>query len=104
MDNYGGKFRLGYRSDIEGLRAVAILLVVAVHAGVTWLPGGFVGVDVFYVLSGYLITGLLVQETSTTGHLSFANFYARRLRRLLPALLLMLAVTCILAKLVMPPT
>lgn len=104
MDTTRGNFRLGYRSDIEGLRAVAILLVVAVHAGVAWIPGGFVGVDVFYVLSGYLITGLLVQETSATGHLGFANFYARRLRRLLPALLLMLAVTCVLAKLVMPPT
>ncbi|HJP98498.1 MAG TPA: acyltransferase [Rhodanobacteraceae bacterium] len=104
MDTARGNFRLGYRPDIEGLRAVAILLVVAVHAGVAWLPGGFVGVDVFYVLSGYLITGLLVQETSTTGHLGFANFYARRLLRLLPALLLMLAASCILAKLVMPPT
>jgi len=99
-----GGFRLGYRGDIEGLRAVAILLVVAVHAGVTWLPGGFVGVDVFFVLSGYLITGLLVQEAVTTGRLSFANFYARRLRRLLPAFLLMLTVTCILARLVAPPT
>lgn len=98
------EFRLGYRADIEGLRAIAILLVVAVHAGAKWLPGGFVGVDVFYILSGYLITGLLLQEVATSGRLSFANFYARRLRRLLPALLLMLAVTCVFAKLVMPPT
>ena len=104
MDNAKAAFRLGYRADIEGLRAIAILLVVATHAGVTWLPGGFVGVDVFYVLSGYLITGLLVQEATTTGHMRFANFYARRLRRLLPALLLMLAVTCIVAKMVVAPT
>src|SRR6185437_9350194 len=104
MGSTAGKFRLGYRADIEGLRAVAILLVVAVHAGVQWLPGGFVGVDVFYVLSGYLITGLLVQETETTGRLRFANFYARRLRRLLPALLLMLAVTCTAAMVVVAPT
>jgi len=104
MDSASASFRLGYRSDIEGLRALAILLVVATHAGVTWLPGGFVGVDVFYVLSGYLITGLLVQEAATTGHMRFANFYARRLRRLLPALLLMLAVTCILAKVLVAPT
>lgn len=104
MGKGNGEFRLGYRPDIEGLRAVAILLVVAVHAGAKWLPGGFVGVDVFYILSGYLITGLLVQEAATSGRLGFANFYARRLRRLLPALLLMLAVTCILAKLLMPPT
>src|SRR6185437_6468692 len=104
MGSTAGKFRLGYRADIEGLRAVAILLVVAVHSGVQWLPGGFVGVDVFYILSGYLITGLLVQESVTTGRLRFANFYARRLRRLLPALLLMLAVTCVLANMLMPPT
>lgn len=97
-------YRLGYRPDVEGLRAVAILLVVAAHAKVPWLAGGFVGVDVFYVLSGYLITGLLVQESVTTGHLGFANFYGRRLRRLLPALYLMLAVTCGLAFLLMPPS
>jgi peptidoglycan/LPS O-acetylase OafA/YrhL len=96
-------YRLGYRSDIEGLRAVAILLVVAAHARVAWLAGGFVGVDVFFVLSGYLITGLLVQEIQTTGGLRFAAFYARRLRRLLPALLLMLAVVCILGWLLIAP-
>lgn len=96
-------YRLGYRADIEGLRAVAILLVVACHARVPWLAGGFVGVDVFYVLSGYLITGLLVQEVATTGDLRFANFYGRRLRRLLPALLLMLAASCVLARLLLPP-
>lgn len=89
----GGDYRLGYRGDVEGLRAVAILLVVACHAGVKWLAGGFVGVDVFFVLSGYLITGLLVQEVHTRGRLRFANFYARRLRRLMPALFLMLLVT-----------
>ncbi|HET9818730.1 MAG TPA: acyltransferase family protein [Rhodanobacteraceae bacterium] len=104
MGSATGNFRLGYRADIEGLRAIAILLVVAAHAKVTWLRGGFVGVDVFYILSGYLITGLLVQEAATTGRMRFANFYARRLRRLLPALLLMLVVVCIVAKLVLPPT
>ena len=85
-------FRLGYRGDIEGLRAVAILLVIADHAGVPWLTGGFVGVDVFFVLSGYLITGLLLQEIRETGGLRLWKFYVRRLRRLLPALLFM--VTC----------
>lgn len=103
MPKLPGEYRLGYRADIEGLRAVAILLVVACHAKVPWLAGGFVGVDVFYVLSGYLITGLLVQETHATGELRFANFYVRRLRRLLPALLLMLAVTCILGRLLLAP-
>ncbi len=104
MTEKPGDYRLGYRADIEGLRAVAILLVVACHAKVPWLAGGFVGVDVFYVLSGYLITGLLVQEIRTTGELRFANFYGRRLRRLLPALLLMLAVACILGRLLLAPS
>lgn len=89
-------YRLGYRSDIEGLRAIAILLVVAAHARVSWLAGGFVGVDVFFVLSGYLITGLLIQEISATGDLRFAAFYARRIRRLMPALMLMLLCVCLL--------
>jgi len=83
-------YQLGYRGDIEGLRAIAILLVVAAHANIPWLAGGFVGVDVFFVLSGYLITGLLIQEINKTGDLGFAAFYARRIRRLMPALLLML--------------
>ena len=80
-----------FRPDIEGLRAVAILLVVAAHADVPWLAGGYVGVDVFFVLSGYLITRLLTDELSRTGRVQFARFYARRFRRLLPALLLMLS-------------
>jgi len=88
--------RLRFRPDIEGLRAVAILLVVAAHAGVPWLAGGFIGVDVFFVLSGYLITRLLADELTRTGSLQFARFYARRFRRLLPALLLMLCVTAVL--------
>lgn len=99
----GHEYRLGYRADLEGLRAVAILLVVAVHAGVPWLRGGFVGVDVFFVLSGFLITGLLVQEVSDTGRLRFAEFYVRRLRRLLPALLTMLLVIGALASLLLAP-
>lgn len=97
------EYRLGYRGDIEGLRAVAILLVVAAHAGVPWLAGGFVGVDVFFVLSGFLITGLLVQEITNTGRLQFSDFYVRRLRRLLPALLVMLVVVSLLAALVLAP-
>lgn len=95
--------RLGYRSDIEGLRAVAILLVVAAHANISWLAGGFIGVDVFFVLSGYLITGLLVREVEATGELRFAAFYARRFRRLLPGLLAMLIGTCALAYLLVAP-
>jgi peptidoglycan/LPS O-acetylase OafA/YrhL len=86
------EYRLGYRADLEGLRAVAVLLVVAAHAGVPGVQGGFVGVDVFFVLSGFLITGLLVKELTSTGKLRFLDFYVRRLRRLLPALLVMLLV------------
>lgn len=92
---------LEHRKDIEGLRALAILLVVAAHAGVPGFAGGFVGVDVFFVLSGYLITGLLVLETQRTGKVDFAAFYTRRFKRLLPALLLMLAVVSVLAMLLM---
>ena len=99
----GNEYRLGYRADLEGLRAVAILLVVATHASVPWLRGGFVGVDVFFVLSGFLITGLLVREVSETGRFRFLEFYVRRLRRLLPALLTMLLVVGALAALLLAP-
>ena len=85
--------RAGFRPDIEGLRAVAVALVVANH--VTGIPrGGFIGVDVFFVISGYLITGLLVRERDRTGHISLRSFYVRRARRILPMALLVNAVTC----------
>jgi peptidoglycan/LPS O-acetylase OafA/YrhL len=99
-----GEYRLGYRSDIEGLRAVAILFVIAVHAGVPGFGGGFAGVDIFFVLSGFLITGLLVDEVTRTGALQFGLFYIRRLRRLLPALILMLVVSSVLAWLILAPS
>ena len=83
------------RTDVEGLRAVAILLVVAFHAGVSGIKGGFIGVDVFYVLSGYLITGMLVREILEKSKLNLLQFYARRMRRLLPASALVLLVTLI---------
>jgi peptidoglycan/LPS O-acetylase OafA/YrhL len=84
----------GFRADIEGLRAVAILFVVAFHAGIRGASGGFVGVDVFFVLSGYLITALLVREIDTTGRIDLLGFYVRRARRLLPGLLFLVAVVC----------
>jgi peptidoglycan/LPS O-acetylase OafA/YrhL len=85
--------RDGFRADVEGLRAVAVLAVVAYHAGIGATGGGFVGVDVFYVLSGFLITGLLWEELQATGRLRFEAFYARRARRLLPAAVLVLVAT-----------
>lgn len=94
---------LQYRPDIEGLRAVAILLVVAAHAHVPGLAGGFIGVDVFFVLSGYLISSLLRKELESTGRIDFMAFYARRLRRLGPALVTVVAVTCVMALAVLPP-
>lgn len=77
--------RRGFRPDIEGLRGVAVMLVVLFHGGVPGFRGGYIGVDVFFVLSGYLITGLIVSEIEKTAAFSFKNFYARRVRRLLPA-------------------
>jgi peptidoglycan/LPS O-acetylase OafA/YrhL len=85
--------RPAFRPDIEGLRGIAILLVVAFHAGVGVLAGGFVGVDVFFVLSGFFITAMLARELELRGDVDVNAFYTRRALRLLPALLLVLLVT-----------
>ncbi len=85
--------RRGFRPEIQGLRAVAVLLVVAYHLYPNRVSGGYVGVDVFFVLSGYLITSHLLREATTTSRLSLARFWERRIRRLLPASLLVLAVS-----------
>jgi peptidoglycan/LPS O-acetylase OafA/YrhL len=77
--------RGAFRPDIEGLRGIAVILVVLFHSGVPGFRGGYVGVDVFFVVSGYLITGLIVTEIERTAAFSVRNFYARRVRRLLPA-------------------
>ncbi|MHB8959120.1 MAG: acyltransferase family protein [Candidatus Limnocylindrales bacterium] len=95
--------RPGFRPDLEGLRAVAVALVVLYHARVPLVTGGYVGVDVFFVLSGFLITGLLIRELSGSGRVDFAAFYARRARRLLPASALVLIVTIVLAAVLLPP-
>ncbi|MGY3682630.1 peptidoglycan/LPS O-acetylase OafA/YrhL [Streptomyces sp. TE33382] len=83
--------RSTFRPDIEGLRAVAVLAVLAFHAGIPGMAGGFVGVDVFFVISGYLITGLLVREAITTGRIRLGDFFSRRARRLLPSAAVVLA-------------
>jgi peptidoglycan/LPS O-acetylase OafA/YrhL len=79
---------LDYRRDIDGLRAVAVLSVLGYHLGISWFRGGFVGVDVFFVISGYLIGSLILQDVSV-GDFSLAGFYARRVRRIAPAFVLM---------------
>ena len=85
-----------YRPDIDGLRAVAVLSVVLYHAGFSTFSGGFVGVDVFFVISGFLITRLLVNEVHSTNKIDYARFYLRRSRRLLPAMFFTLICTTIL--------
>ncbi len=92
----------GFRPDLEGLRACAVVLVLLYHASVPGFGGGYVGVDVFFVLSGFLITGLLLREVRRTGTVSLPAFYARRARRLLPASALVLVVTVVASALVLP--
>jgi peptidoglycan/LPS O-acetylase OafA/YrhL len=98
-----GVSRGGFRPDIEGLRAVAVLAVVLYHAGVPGIPGGYVGVDVFFVISGFLITGLLWREASTTNTVRLGRFYGARARRLLPAAATVAIATAIAAAVALPP-
>src|SRR4051812_14118173 len=84
-----------YRPDVDGLRAVAVLSVVGHHAFPEWVRGGFIGVDIFFVISGYLISNIIF-ESLDTKKFSYADFYARRIRRIFPALIVVLA-TCLIA-------
>ena len=92
-----------FRSDIEGLRGFAVLAVVLFHANFPGITGGFVGVDVFFVISGFLITGMLWRELSTTGSIRLGHFFGARARRLLPAGVLVLAVTAVASYVFLPP-
>jgi peptidoglycan/LPS O-acetylase OafA/YrhL len=91
-----------YRADIEGLRAIAVLLVVLFHVDKSWSPGGFVGVDVFFVISGFLITGILVRDLDA-GRFSYRDFYSRRIRRIIPAMLVVTAATCVAGTILLLP-
>jgi len=93
---------LQFKTGIEGLRGIAVLLVVMAHAGVPGLAGGFVGVDVFFVISGFLITGLLDEELRASGKIDYWHFYGRRARRLAPALLVMVALVSVAAMALIP--
>lgn len=97
------KGMLSYRPDIDGLRAIAVLSVILFHAGVPFLPGGYVGVDVFFVISGFLISSIILHEVAQK-RFSVATFYERRIRRIFPALYVMLAVVSGLACFVLLPS
>ncbi len=94
---------LDFRGDIEGLRAIAVVIVVLFHARIGPFEGGFIGVDVFFVVSGFLITSLLLREAEAEGKVSLAAFWARRARRLLPASLVVIVATLIAARILLNP-
>ena len=89
--------KLTYRPEIDGLRAIAVGVVILYHSQITIFghqpfSGGFIGVDIFFVISGYLITSIILKELITTGYFSFKHFYERRVRRILPVLLFVMMV------------
>ncbi|GAA0282266.1 acyltransferase family protein [Cryptosporangium japonicum] len=97
------RLTLTHRPALDGVRAIAVLVVLLFHGGVSWLPGGWIGVDAFFVLSGYLITTLLLAEHERTGRIRLGAFWARRARRLLPALLTVVAAVLAGARWLVPP-
>jgi peptidoglycan/LPS O-acetylase OafA/YrhL len=99
----GAGFWLGHRPGLDGLCGLAVLVVVLVHTQVPFLPGGWAGVDIFFVLSGFLITTLLLEEWDRTGSISLRHFYLRRALRLLPALVVMLGCCWLYAWAFLPP-
>jgi peptidoglycan/LPS O-acetylase OafA/YrhL len=98
----GGAPRLPYLPGVDGLRGLSVTAVVLYHAGVAWIPGGFLGVEIFFVISGYLITAQLDLERRRSGSIALRRFWARRARRLLPALFAMLAVVAALWLVLLP--
>ncbi len=106
----GGVFSLGYRPQLDGIRAVAVVAVMLFHSAIGFnergnlLPGGYLGVDVFFALSGFLITTILAQEWLRRGRVDLGAFYARRALRLLPAIVLVVVVVLVLAQVVLEPS
>jgi len=99
VEQHGG---IRYQPALDGLRAFAVAAVIAYHFGAGWAPGGFLGVDAFFVLSGFLITSLLLTEWGRNGRISLPGFWARRARRLLPALLVVLGAIALYAAVLAP--
>ena len=97
-----GTVGLPYLPGLDGLRALAVVAVLLYHAELTWLPGGYLGVEIFFVISGYLITALLLTEWRRLGRVDLKGFWIRRARRLLPALYLLLALTLAYAVVFLP--
>ncbi|MEO5900572.1 MAG: acyltransferase, partial [Ilumatobacteraceae bacterium] len=94
-----GPPRMGYAPSLDGLRAISVIAVILYHAGFSWAQGGFYGVEVFFVVSGFLITSLLLEDRERTGRISLRGFWTRRARRLMPALLTMLIAVAVWARL-----
>ena len=103
MTTNGSRAEAHFRADLEGLRGVAILLVLLCHIRLPGAEAGFIGVDVFFVLSGFLITGLLIGERERTGGIDLIAFYTRRVRRIFPAAALVLATTLVAAQFLISP-
>ena len=91
---YSRPVHYAYRPALDGVRTLAVYLVLLFHTGMAWMAGGFVGVDVFFVLSGFLVTHVLLSEADSSGTIDLGRFYARRVRRLLPAALVVVVATC----------
>jgi peptidoglycan/LPS O-acetylase OafA/YrhL len=101
-DNKGGHFKMGYRPDIDGMRGIAVLVVIINHFNEKILPGGYLGVDIFFVISGFVILASLASRKTTSFKTLFLDFYARRVRRILPALVFYVVIVGILLCLLMP--
>ena len=93
-----------YRPDIDALRGIAVLAVILYHFNEAWLPGGFTGVDVFFVISGYVVTGSLIKHQGESLGAQLGGFYLRRIRRLMPNLLAMVGLTSVAIAVLVPPS